>query len=174
MQKVVYGLLGLAAGTATMEAVMQLIEWTPLWRVLPVSEISAYSIPLQDTAIGPTPKATGSRRTEAPIRISNLGLRDRERPYVPGTAPRTVVVGDSIIEALQVEQSQTAVAIAEANISSRIAGAEVINLGLAGSTPPVEVARLQTVGSDLKPNLAIVFVSMGRSRAPARSSSIPW
>lgn len=160
-KKLLFGLLGLATAVLAMEAVMQLIERTPLWRVLPVSEISAYSSD-PFTGYRHRPRAEGYwlQENRAPIRISSLGLRDRERPYAPGSPPRTVVVGDSIIEALQVEQSQTAVAIAEATLRSRITGAEVVNLGLAGSTPPVEIARLQTLGSDLKPDLAIVFVSM--------------
>jgi hypothetical protein len=167
LQKAVYGLLGLAAAVLTMEAVMQLIERTPLWRVLPLSEISAYS---SDPFTGYRHRSNAEgywlKENRAPIRISSLGLRDRERPYAPSNAPRAIVVGDSVIEALQVEQPQTAVAIAEATISARIAGAEVVNLGLAGSTPPVEVARLQTLGSDLKPDLAVVFVSMAEFLNP--------
>jgi hypothetical protein len=159
LRKLLFGLLGLTTAALAMEAVIQLIERTPLWRVLLVSEISAYS---SDPFTGYRHRANAEgywlKENRAPIRISSLGLRDRERAHAPGSAPRTVVVGDSIIEA--VEQSQTAVAIAEATLNLRIAGAEVINLGLAGSTPPVEVARLQTLGSDLKPDLAIVFVSM--------------
>jgi hypothetical protein len=161
LKGLLFGLLGLVTAVLAMEAVIQLIERTPLWRVLPVSEISAYS---SDPFTGYRHRANAEgywlKENRAPIRISGLGLRDRERPYAPGNGPRTVVVGDSIIEALQVEQSQTAVAIAEATLNSRIARAEVINLGLAGSTPPVEVVRLQTLGIDLKPDLAIVFVSM--------------
>jgi hypothetical protein len=168
LRNVAYGLLGLAAAILTMETVMQLIERTPLWRVLPVSEISAYS---SDPFTGYRHRANAQgywlKENRAPIRISSLGLRDRERPAAPNGAPRTVVVGDSIIEALQVEQPQTAVAISEAIVSARIPGAEVVNLGLAGSTPPVEVARLQTLGSDLRPDLAIVFLSMTEFFGPA-------
>jgi hypothetical protein len=161
LKRVVYGLLGLAAAVLTMELVTQLIERTPLWRVLPVSEISAYS---SDPFTGYRHRANAEgywlKENRARIRISSLGLRDRERPASPGNARRTVVIGDSIIEALQVEQSQTAVAISETIVSSRIRDAEVVNLDLAGATPPVEVARLQTLGTNLKPDLAIVFVSM--------------
>ncbi|MBX9829327.1 MAG: hypothetical protein K2Y27_30605 [Xanthobacteraceae bacterium] len=146
---------------------MQMIERTPLWRVLPVSEISAYSSdPFSGYRHRPNAEGYWLKENRAPIRISSLGLRDRERPYAPGDAPRTVVVGDSIIEALQVEQPKTAVAIAETIVSTRTPGAEVVNLGLAGSTPPVEVARLQTLGSDLKPALAVVFVSMTEFLSP--------
>jgi hypothetical protein len=168
LKKLLFGFLGLMTAVLTMEAAVQMIERTPLWRVLPVSEISAYA---SDPFTGYRHRANAEgywlKENRAPIRISSLGLRDSERPLVPGNGLRTVVVGDSIIEALQVEQSQTAVAIAEAILKSRIGGAEVVNLGLAGSTPPVEIARLQTLGSSLKPHLAIVFLSMTEFFGPA-------
>lgn len=101
------------------------------------------------------------------IRTSNLGLRDRDRPLAHGAGPRAVIVGNSIIEAVQVEESQTSSAVAERILSRQRPGAEVVNLGLSGAKPAVLVARLQTQGLALSPDLAIVVVDVGDFINPA-------
>jgi len=101
------------------------------------------------------------------IRTSNLGLRDRDRPLAHGAGPRAVIVGNSIIEAVQVGESQTSSAVAEGILSRQRPGAEVINLGLSGAKPAVLVARLQTQGLALSPDLAIVVVDVGDFINPA-------
>ena len=101
------------------------------------------------------------------IRTSNLGLRDRDRPLAHGGGPRAVIVGNSIIEAVQVEESQTSSAVAERILSRQRPGAEVVNLGLSGAKPAVLVARLQTQGLALAPDLAIVVVDVGDFILPA-------
>ena len=155
-------LAGLVAGSLVAELLFRVIEATPLWRVLPVSEVSLY---------GPDP-FTGYRHrvgahgvwlqeNRSNITISSLGLRDRDRPFERSSATRVVVVGDSVIEAAQVDLQDTAVAVAERELAQRRPGAEVINLGLAGATPAVDIARLQSLGLSLHPDLAIVVVSIG-------------
>ena len=101
------------------------------------------------------------------IRTSNLGLRDRDRPLAHGAGPRAVIVGNSIIEAVQVGESQTSSAVAERILSRQRPGAEVVNLGLSGAKPAVLVARLQTQGLALSPDLAIVVVDVGDFINPA-------
>jgi len=94
------------------------------------------------------------------VTISNLGLRDRDRDLERGAAIRAVVIGDSVIEALQVNLEDTAVATAERELARRHPGAEVVNLGLAGAIPAVDMARLQSLGLSLRPDLAIVVVTI--------------
>jgi hypothetical protein len=94
------------------------------------------------------------------IRTSNLGLRDRDRPLVHGVGPRAVIVGNSIIEAVQVSESQTSSAVAETILSHEWPGAEVINLGLSGAKPAVDVARLHSQGLALSPDIAIVVLDV--------------
>jgi hypothetical protein len=101
------------------------------------------------------------------IRTSNLGLRDRDRPLAHGAGPRAVIIGNSIIEAVQVEESQTSPAVAERILSRQRPDAEVVNLGLSGAKPAVLVARLQTQGLALAPDLAIVVVDVGDFINPA-------
>jgi hypothetical protein len=155
-------LAGLVAGSVLAELLFRVIEATPLWRVLPASEVSLY---------GPDP-FTGYRHrvgargvwlqeNRSYVTISNLGLRDRDRVFERSSATRAVVIGDSAIEALQVDLQDTAVATAERELARRHPGAEVINLGLAGATPAVDMARLQSLGLSLHPDLAIVVVQIG-------------
>jgi hypothetical protein len=70
------------------------------------------------------------------------------------------VIGDSIIEAVQVEQPDTSSAVAERILSAKRPGAEVINLGLQGVTPAVQVARLQSIGLALQPDVAVLIVTL--------------
>jgi hypothetical protein len=71
------------------------------------------------------------------------------------------------VEALQVDQSDTAVAVAERILSREHPGTEVVNLGLAGARPAVEVARLQSEGHRLTPDLAIVMLSVETLLSPS-------
>ena len=80
---------------------------------------------------------------------------------------RAVIVGNSIIEAVQVEEAQTSSAVAEQILSRQLPGAEVVNLGLSGAKPAVDVARLQSEGLALSPDLAIVVLDIEDFTAPA-------
>lgn len=153
-------LAGLACAVLAMELLFQIVMATPLWRVLPLPEVSLYA-PDPDVGYGHRPGAAGVWISENRTRvtISSLGLRDRERsPDGPG--PRAVVIGNSQIEALQVDQSETATAVAEAMLRMRHEDAEVINLGLSGATQAVEMARLRSIGMALKPDVALVVMPM--------------
>ncbi len=155
-------LAGLFAGSVLAELSFRIVEATPLWRVLPVSEVSLYG-PDPDTGYRHRVGAHGIwiQEHRSVVRVSNLGLRDRDRAIERTAAPRAVVVGDSAMEAAQVDLADTAVSTAERELRKRHPGAEVINLGLAGATPAVDMARLQSQGLALRPDLAIVVVSIG-------------
>jgi len=162
-----YFVLGLLVASAIAELGFHTVEATPLRFVLPVSEIALYG-PDSHTGYRHRAGARGMWLTEnrADIAISSLGLRDRERSLVRTSGLRVVVVGDSLIEAVQVPLESTAVAIAEKRVAARKPGTEVINLGLAGAGPPVIAARLQSLGSELQPDLAIAVVNVSNFGAP--------
>ncbi len=161
------GLAGLAAATLAVELGFRLIEATPLRWVLPVPPVALYG-PDADTGYRHRANVSGLWLTEhrAWITTSNLGLRDRNRGLAHGDGPRAVIVGNSFIEALQVEWKQTAAAVAEAILGRNRPGAEVVNLGLAGAKPAVEVARLQSQGVALRPDLAIVVLQADEIASP--------
>jgi hypothetical protein len=165
-------LLNLMAGfviaTVAIEIGFQLIAATPLRWVLPLPAAAFYG-PDPDTGYRHRVNASGVWLTEnrAHARISNLGLRDRDRSIEHGRAPRAIVLGDSFIEALQVDWPQTAVAVAERILGRDIPGAEVVNLGLAGAQPAVEIARLRAQGLALSPDVAVVVITADHLLSPA-------
>jgi len=163
-------LAGVVAGTVVVELGFRIVLATPLRWALPLPSVALYG---PDPATGARHRAgvSGMWLTEHRtfVKISNLGLRDRDRELAHGDAPRAVVIGDSFIEALQVEQRDTAVAVAERILARDIPGAEVVNLGLAGARPAVEVARLQSDGLSLTPNVAVIVLLVDQLLAPDRS-----
>ena len=166
MRRVVLLIAGLAAAGMIVEAGLDLIAATPLWRVLPVAAVAPYG-PDPDTGYRHRPQVAGVWVTEHRARVatSSLGLRDRERNPARSPAPRAVVLGNSLIEALQVDLTQTAVAVGERLLQRRWPGAELVNLGLAGATPPVDVARLRSVGLALQPDIAVVVFASDELQA---------
>jgi hypothetical protein len=161
-------LAGLVLALLVTELFFRLIVATPLRWVLPEPQVALYG---PDFATGYRHRAnvSGMWLTEHRnfIRTSNLGLRDRDRALAHGSGPRAVILGNSIIEAVQVGEAQTSAAVAEKILSSQRPGAEVVNLGLSGAKPAVAVARLQSQGLELKPDLAVVVVDVGDFTAPA-------
>jgi GDSL-like Lipase/Acylhydrolase family len=161
-------LAGLVLAALVTELFFRLIVATPLRWVMVEPQVALFG---PDFATGYRHRVdvSGMWLTEHRnfIRTSNLGLRDRDRPLAHGAGPRAVIVGNSIIEAVQVEESQTSSAVAERILSRQRPGAEVVNLGLSGAKPAVLVARLQTQGLALSPDLAIVVVDVGDLINPA-------
>jgi len=150
------------------EAFFRIIDATPLRWVLPLPQVALFG-PDFATGYRHRPNVSGMWLTEHRnfIRTSNLGLRDRDRPLAHGVGPRTVIVGNSIIEAVQVRGRQTGPAVAETILSHELPGAEVVNLGLSGARPAVDVARLQSQGLALSPDLAIVVLDVEDFTTPA-------
>jgi GDSL-like Lipase/Acylhydrolase family len=161
-------LAGLILALLATELFFRLIVATPLRWVLPEPQVSLYG-PDFATGYRHRVNVSGMWLTEHRnfIRTSNLGLRDRDRPLAHGPGPRAVIVGNSIIEAVQVGEAQTSSAVAEQILSRQYPGAEAINLGLSGAKPAVQVARLQTQGLALAPDLAVVVVDAGDFITPA-------
>ena len=159
---------GLVLAVLLTELFFRLIDATPLRWVLVEPQVSLYG-PDFATGYRHRVNVSGMWLTEHRnfIRTSNLGLRDRDRPLAHGSGPRAVIVGNSIIEAVQVEEAQTSSAVAEQILSRQYPGAEAVNLGLSGAKPAVQVARLQTQGLALAPDLAVVVVDAGDFITPA-------
>ncbi len=152
-------LAGIAGAVLIAEAGLRLAAASPAWRLLPVAEVALYG-PDPDTGYRHRDRVSGIwlQENRTRVTISGQGLRDRERSYERGQGVRAVVVGTSLIEALQVEQPETATAVAERLLAAKSPSAEVINLGLAGARPAVLAARVQSEASRWKPDVAIVVV----------------
>ena len=159
---------GIAAASMAVELLFAIINATPLRWILPVPPVALYG-PDPESGYRHRANVSGLWLTEhrSLVTTSNLGLRDRNRDLDHDGAPRAVVIGDSFVEALQVDQSETAVAVAERMLSREHPSTEVVNLGLAGARPAVEVARLQSEGQRLTPDLAIVMLSVETLLSPS-------
>ena len=161
-------LAGILAASIAVELLFALINATPLKWVLPVPPVALYG-PDPDTGYRHRANVSGLWVAEhrALVTISNLGLRDRDRTLDHAGSARAVVVGDSYIEALQVDDAQTAAAVAEDILSAERPGTEVVNLGLAGARLAVEVARLRSEGSRLTADAALVTLYVDHLVSPA-------
>lgn len=109
------------------------------------------------------PGAEGWWRTEgeAYVRINSDGLRDRERTKEkPANTFRVAVLGDSMIEALQVPLDQTASAIMENRLQQcqPLSGrkVEVINFGVSSYGTAQELLTLRHTVWDYSPDVVLL------------------
>ncbi len=141
-------LLGCVLSLLLVDSALRLIEWTPLWRVLPVIE-PILGQPDHDFGFDSTPGAVGiwSREHRARIRVNSLGLRDVERTVIkPDGTIRVGLLGDSMVESAQVSQEATFGTLAEQMLRSQGYNIELINLAIAGPSPMRQLIRLEKRG----------------------------
>ncbi|MGH7908378.1 MAG: hypothetical protein ACRENW_00840 [Thermodesulfobacteriota bacterium] len=95
---------------------------------------------------------------ESYVKMNSHGFRDRERSYEKGKDVfRIVVLGDSIIEALQVPLEQAFTDVLERMLNSESDKRfEVINLGIAGFGTGQEYLTLKYYGLNYQPDLVIL------------------
>jgi len=97
--------------------------------------------------------------TRARVRINRDGLRDVERPRKkPTGVTRVMVLGDSLIEGLQVELPETMPKQMEKRIRAALPGRriDVINAGVSGSSGPYALRYLQKDGLAYAPDVVVV------------------
>ncbi len=95
------------------------------------------------------------------IRINNAGVRDDDFGPKPPGEKRIVILGDSLVMAVQVPQSATFVKRLEARLNERRAGGthyRVINAGIQGYGPVEELLFFEKTASRFQPDLVIVGV----------------
>jgi hypothetical protein len=100
----------------------------------------------------------------ARVRFNQLGLRDPRDSYEkpPGTF-RILLLGDSFMEAIQVEQHETTAARLEQRLRASRPGQhiEVINAGVAGWSTGIEGLYLEHEGYRFQPDLVLVSFFVG-------------
>jgi hypothetical protein len=100
----------------------------------------------------------------ARVRFNQLGLRDPRTSYEkpPGTF-RVLLLGDSFMEAIQVEQHETTAAVLEARLRALRPdlNVEVINAGVAGWSTGIEGLYLDHEGYRFQPDLVLVSYFIG-------------
>jgi lysophospholipase L1-like esterase len=96
----------------------------------------------------------GIRRT---IAINTLGQRDRSRTYSrTAGVPRVLVLGDSFVEAMQVDLEDTFTARLERRL-----GVEVLNAGVSGYSTDNELRAFVRSGRRYRPDLVLLVFHVG-------------
>jgi lysophospholipase L1-like esterase len=100
----------------------------------------------------------------ARVRFNQLGLRDpRERYEKPPGTFRILLLGDSFMEAVQVEQRETTASVLEARLRALRPdlNVEVINAGVAGWSTGIEGLYLDNEGYRFEPDLVLLSFFIG-------------
>lgn len=97
------------------------------------------------------------------VRISPLGLRDSRTTYDrPSDVFRVLLLGDSFVEAVQVEATQTVAARLEVALQAQSSRrVEVINAGVAGYGTGQEMLLFEQEGAKYDPQVVVVVVFLG-------------
>jgi hypothetical protein len=135
---------------------------------------------MQDPAMGGyrlRPGAKARFRTtdfETDIEINSSGVRDREIPPKPPDERRIVVLGDSLVLAVQVEARETFCAVLEHRLNDRRVPGEtsyrVINAGVQGYGPVEELAFFERVVRPLEPDVVLVAVYVANDAMEANDT----
>jgi hypothetical protein len=91
-----------------------------------------------------------------PVVINANGQRDRPRTWARTERPRVLVLGDSFVEALQVDLEDTFTARLEARL-----GVEMLNGGVSGYSTDNELRAFAATGTRYSPDAVVLLVHVG-------------
>src|SRR5690606_3914579 len=92
-----------------------------------------------------------------PVRINSHGLRDRERSLEkPAGSRRVLVVGDSHVEALQVELEDAIGPQLEQRLRASLGTVEVVSAGVSGYGTAGELLLFRSLGWRFEPDLVVL------------------
>jgi lysophospholipase L1-like esterase len=117
---------------------------------------------------------------DVPVRINQLGFRDRERTEAKSVGTRRIVVlGDSITEALQVPLEATFPAVTEARLAGGRTPVEVLNLGVSATGTGQQYLLFHERGRRLSPDVVVLAFFTGNdvrnnSRALNPDTALPY
>ncbi|SIS78358.1 SGNH/GDSL hydrolase family protein [Insolitispirillum peregrinum] len=174
--RVVRGAGGLLAGLVLacllFEGVLRLTELPPAWKVLPVAQANLYAPdPLVGYRLRPGAHGLWITENRAPVSINAEGLRNPPLNGPAGVGRQVYALGDSMVEALQVTDGETFVRLSEQALQRRAQADRVLNFGLSGATPPVQLWRFlsltrQAVLSPRPGDVVIFSISYSDFLAP--------
>lgn len=153
---ILFGLGALCVFLAS-ELALSAITQTPLGKVWPLTTAElGESHPDLGYALKPNAAGMWTKENRSYVRINALGHRDKDVQLEkqPGTA-RILIFGDSMTEALQVENEKTFENLAENALQSQDYPVEIINLAMSGNGPLRQLLRLETHGIPLSPDIAV-------------------
>jgi hypothetical protein len=152
---------GLIAGLVLIELFLQLVLVTPLWHVLPVVPPVIFQ---SNNSIGTEHIASNTfvwpTENRVKVHINSDGLRDRELVDNPERDEvRIVLAGDSVVEALQVNNFDTMDSKAEVRLLQLGHDTEIVNLGASGHGPLDQLVRIERLGLILEPQIVIAITN---------------
>ncbi|MBZ0217705.1 MAG: SGNH/GDSL hydrolase family protein [Fimbriimonadaceae bacterium] len=153
---------GFGLSVVCMELMLRVIEATPLWRVLPIVQ-AQFGRPDPETGYSLRPGFSGwwVKENRTWVDINEHGMRDRARTLTKGAdVKRVALMGDSLTEAVQVSENNTFAAISEAALTSRENPVEVLNFGLSGANPLLQLLRFRSVAKRLSPDVAVFVLNL--------------
>jgi hypothetical protein len=154
--------VGLAVGAIAIEAGLSVITRTDAGKILPAIE-PVLGKPDGDTGYAFVPGADGlwTRENRALIRINSLGFRDIEMSAdKPADTTRILISGDSVFEALQVEQQHVFDQIAERSFLEEGRKVQIVNMAMSGNGPLRQLTRLEKLGKNLQPDAVVMFIEV--------------
>lgn len=159
---------GFIAAAIIFELALRAMAVSPWWRVLPAVQ-AQFDGPDAETGYGHRPGVEGLwlRENRAMVRINAQGLRDRPRTPVPAPGVlRIAVAGDSITEALQVEEASLFTLRAEKQLQARGIFAEVLNFGLSGALPLQQLLFVKDRGLPMQIDAAVFIFNAADFLSP--------
>ena len=163
-----FAILGILAGLIFIEVLLHLIPKTTFRRMFSYRPYR-YDFLQEDRDIGwvHVPNASilspSKGEFEVTVHINSKGLRDVEREYAkpPGTL-RVLMLGDSFVEAAQVEMEQNMSSRLQTCLAERLdRPVEVINTGVSFYGPGDELVFLQSEGLKYQPDLVLTGFFVG-------------
>lgn len=153
---IIFGLGGLS-GLISIELFQRGAANTPLGLILPQKN-PEFGKPDKDIGYAFIPGASGIWTTEnrARIKINDYGLRDDNSITTenPDDEYRVALLGDSVVEAFQVDHADTFDALSE----NQLENVTVINLAMSGSGPMRQLLRLEHYGLQFSPDMAFLMI----------------
>ena len=153
--------LGIFSGIILLEISFKFIENTPLWRVFPLTE-PILGEPDKELGFKFTPNAKGIwlKENRSKIKINDLGFRDFNKKDLKESSFKIILTGDSIVEALQVDQHKNFENLTEKNLLNKNYDLQIFNLAKSGDGPLRQLLTLEKIGYPLQPDLAILLTSL--------------
>ena len=153
--------LGVMSSFFIFEIGLKLIESTPLWRVFPVIE-PILGQPDNNVGFNFTPNAKGIwlKENRTKVKINSLGLRDFEYNSNLNNGLKILLTGDSMVEALQVDQLNNFENITEINLRRKDFNINILNLAKSGDGPLRQLINLESKSELLNPDFIILFSTL--------------
>jgi lysophospholipase L1-like esterase len=112
------------------------------------------------------------------LALNSLGMHDTEHPFAkPANTTRILILGDSFVQAVQVDQAQTVHQVLEDALNRRADGkqVEVISAGVGGWGTGQQLQYYRHEGRNFRPDLVLLLLFLGndvKDNLPGRGVTV--